>query len=190
MKKLLALLLVLGLATAANAGLIETVAAAMVFSVDGEPQPAEITIYNASDSVILDLDLLEGHSVLNLDFTWTLSNDQAELLTGSIALQAFDMGLSFTQADSQNVKIFGGQIWSPALAGPKTLVDQLELHCLDDTDVTLTIWMSGTTKIDGEEFYPDPWLGTVVHTLIIHQVPEPAMIVLLGLGSLLLRRRK
>ena len=36
----------------------------------------------------------------------------------------------------------------------------------------------------------DGTMGNVVDTLIIHQIPEPATIALLGLGGLLLRRRK
>jgi hypothetical protein len=54
------------------------------------------------------------------------------------------------------------------------------------------VTVTGTTLIGqttGYEQIPD---GTVVHTLMIHQVgiPEPATIALLGLGGLLLRRRK
>ena len=191
MKKLLALLLVLGVATAANAGLVDAVQDAFEFSVDGEPQPAEVTIIEVpSGSITLDLKLLAGHNVEALDFTWNLSNAQAELLYSGIVLEAFDMGLAVntTVSTPQLVKIAGGQIYSPAKAGPLTLMDGLVLHCLEDTDVVLTVTLSGSSIIDGETYYGP--IGEVLHTLVIHQIPEPATIVLLGLGGLLLRKRR
>ena len=190
MKKLLVLLMVLGLATAANASLLtDAVDAAFEFSVNGEPQPDEITLIAPSGEVTLDLKLLDGHTTTGIDFTWTLSNNQAELLYGNIALEGFDMGLAVNAASTpQSVKIAGGQIYSPAKAGPLTLVDNLILHCTEPTDVVLEICFSGILNVDGEIYYGP--IGEVLHTLIIHQVPEPATIALLGLGGLLLRRRR
>ena len=196
MKKLLVLMLVFAMASLANAtpvdDFIAAVDAAMEFSVNGEPQPAEISI-DVGSSITLDWKLLTGHTLKNVDFTWQLSNTSAELLAGNMVLDdGFDMGLSSSQADAQNVKIFGGQVWTPTgLAGPRTLMDLLTLQCLEMGDVTLDIIYTGTTKLDGEEYYSnDVPLGTVVHSLLVHQVPEPATMVLLSLGGLLIRRKK
>ncbi len=191
MKKVLFLLLVFGLTSAANAGLIEVVNAAFEFSVNGEPQPAEITLVAPSGEVTLDLKLLAGHTLGNLDFTWNLSNSQAELLYSGITLASYDFGLSVNvNSNAQSVRIAGGNIMSGDHSGPEVQVDNLILHCLEDTDLVLEVIYSGTTKIDGVSYFPAEWDGTVLHTLIIHQIPEPATIVLLGLGGLLLRKRR
>jgi hypothetical protein len=66
-------------------------------------------------------------------------------------------------------------------------MDGLVIHCLDTTDVILTVRVTENTVINGETIPID----TVLHTLTIHQIPEPATMALLGLGGLfLLRRRK
>jgi len=56
------------------------------------------------------------------------------------------------------------------------VLDAKELHCVGPASDDV-IWL-----IDAES-------GVVFDTLIIHQVPEPATMLLLGLGGLLLRRR-
>jgi len=56
------------------------------------------------------------------------------------------------------------------------VVDAKEFHCLTQgVDVTATLWGSGEVVVD---------------SFIIHQIPEPMTIGLLGLGGLFLRRRK
>jgi hypothetical protein len=55
---------------------------------------------------------------------------------------------------------------------------RLLFHCFATGDVTITLW-------DDSEGYDTPQ-----DTIIIHQVPEPMTIALLGLGGLLLRRRR
>jgi len=58
-----------------------------------------------------------------------------------------------------------------------TLVDLITLHCAGETgDATLYL-----VEYEGKE---------VFDTQVIHQIPEPASMLLLGLGGLLLRRRK
>jgi hypothetical protein len=64
-------------------------------------------------------------------------------------------------------------------------MQKLVLHCLAAGDVTLTVTALEGTKLDGV------WItDEVLHTLIIHQIPEPMTLTLLGLGSLILVRRK
>jgi hypothetical protein len=60
------------------------------------------------------------------------------------------------------------------------MVDNMILHCEAPGDVILTLW--GQDSVRGMELYD---------TQIIHQlIPEPITVALLGLGGLFLRRRK
>jgi hypothetical protein len=57
------------------------------------------------------------------------------------------------------------------------VLDAKELHCEGPSwDNVVMLWDGST--------------GDLLDTIIIHQVPEPATIALLGLGGLFLRRRK
>jgi hypothetical protein len=58
-----------------------------------------------------------------------------------------------------------------------TVVDVIRLHCLMEyVDILLTL--------------SDATTGEIYDTQVIHQIPEPMTIGLLGLGGLFLRRRK
>ena len=50
-------------------------------------------------------------------------------------------------------------------------------HCCEEVDVYIDLWDAG--DLTGPQ-----------DTILIHQIPEPATLVLLGLGGLFLRRRK
>ena len=191
MKKLLTLMIILGLASMANAGLI--------FTVNGLPQEPEVWL-EPSEIIELGLELSAGETITSYVFGYHLSNDQAELITDGASgshpdildpmtdiefPQGFDFPGELNANEAQYVKFSAGQLFSPAVAGPTILMAELYVHCLDATDVILTIDVEGTTIIDGVNVDE----GTV-HTLIIHQTPEPMTIALLGLGGLFLRRRK
>lgn len=190
MKKFLVLLIVFCLASMAHAGL--------VFTVNGEPQPPEITIA-PSDIIELDLELEAGQTIAGYQLTYTLSNEQAELIhdggTGShpeiiepMEDISFPWG-SFMAGKVNSRDEDGICSWIEITAsnfgnysaGPLVLMQDMYLHCLEGTDVTLTI--SGVVDLDGATGIP------VEHTLIVHQ-PEPMTVALLGLGGLFLRRRK
>ncbi len=68
-----------------------------------------------------------------------------------------------------------------------TLVDEIVLHCDYVGDVLLTL-----ANIYQDDNYgnPLPPVIQVFDTQIIHQIPEPMTLGLLGLGGLFLRRRK
>ena len=64
----------------------------------------------------------------------------------------------------------------PEMIPEGIVVDYIDFHCLGEGDVTLLL---------GTDIGVGDW-----DTQVIHQVPEPMTIALLGLGGLFLRRRK
>jgi len=181
MKKLLALVLVLGLTSLASADLILTV--------DGQPVtgPGEITLIAPSGTAELDLELTAGENIFSYDISYILSNAQAELITDDIEFPATFFYPSAVVWDEPQWVEISGQQWDAGseLQGPQVIMQGLILHCLDDTPVDLLVRVEGTTVVDGQVIP----VGTVLGMLHIEQVPEPVTIALLGLGSLFLRRR-
>jgi len=179
MKKLLALVLVLGLTSLASADLLLTV--------NGQPvTQGQITIA-PSQTIELDLELTAGENVQMWDVTYMLSNAQAEFVTGSMTYPTvFEFPGGFTvPPTAQMVEISAANFTGGPAAGPAMLMQGLILHCLEATPVDLTLYVSDYTVVDGQEVE----IGTVLGTLHITQIPEPVTIALLGLGSLFLRKR-
>lgn len=181
MKKFLVLLLVLGLATAAQAG--------FTYTVNGDPQPAEITIH-PSDIINIGLVLDAGSTTTGLTLDYKLLENRAIINTASIQWGAtFDFGPSAAVITPQWVQVSAAQMFSPAKSGLLAIMSGLQIHCEALGDVLLQIIVSGATDMNGQQLAP---VGTVVHSLLIHQtpIPEPMTLMLLGLGSLFLARRK
>jgi hypothetical protein len=182
MKKLLVLMMVLGIAGAANA--------ALLISVDGmvDPPDSQIEIME-SDWVTIDIwgdgqtDPSEFYLGLALEGPASLDIAGAEILyTGND--KYLDPGDDDYIAGLLGIQIpyyLIGLNDVPAVGTPKvplegTLVDGIRLHCDGVGEVTLIL-------TDNE--------GTILDTQVIHQiVPEPMTLGLLGLGGLFLRRRK
>jgi hypothetical protein len=191
MKKVLVFMLVLGLASSANAIVIQ-------ISVDGDPDPVDSQIVlEASQELVLDVHSPSGHSGGAADdIYWAMIVDP---LDGSISGGALTAGApdasSVLGQDLQSqwpgwgsdpaTGPWGAIASYGAAFAPGTYIDQLIFHCergtypdpVDTTVLLLQRDAAGTV--------------TVADSLIIHQIPEPMTIALLGLGGLaLLRRRK
>lgn len=178
MKKLLVLLMVLGMASFANA--------AIVISVNGDTNVEEITI-NASDTITVDVyNLGSGSDPIDflayLDFYYTSEGSYA-LSNARLGPAAGDFPASFIGPydngyDGEEYEI--DQAWAVGSSEVTGAIFLVDMHCeLAGTDVIVELW-------DARVGFDAP-----VDLLTIHQVvPEPITIGLLGLGGLFLRRRK
>lgn len=187
MKKFLALLLVLGMASSASA--------ILQISVDGDPEPvdSQITIL-PSDTLILDIWTDTGLAMFQSQ-TWQLVCD---VTLGTVGYDgqpgvkvAGDGSLFSPPYTVENAAIIspagmegvaGLAVTFGGIAAGTVLFDQILFHCDAEGDVILQLWDA-----------PDGGAPTtLLDQVIIHQVvPEPMTVALLGLGGLfLLRRRK
>jgi len=187
MKKLLVLMMVLAMAGMANA--------ALLISVDGEVDPPETEVTLYAPSGVADIDLwgdgeepmgtfylgISGPATLDIsDPNWVYPGNNVDVwwedipdLADYIESQGYLVGDTFANFTMNDL------VTPPAVPAPLDgiLVNNLPLHCEGLGEVLLVV-------TNGE--------GLVLDTQIIHQVPipEPMTVVLLGLGGLLLRRRK
>jgi hypothetical protein len=185
MKKLLILMLVLGVASVANATLL--------LSVDGEIDPPETEVsLTPSQEAVIDIHgfdnpesvgfmgwiTIQGPGAINAGsptYLWetsTVNNMSDPPLTEYIAALA-DLGYpGVVDIIEFNIQDLNEPVGEPANG---LLIDGLIFHCEDVGEVTLTMMDLDLVVFDVQ---------------VIHQVPEPMTLTLLGLGGLLLRRRK
>jgi hypothetical protein len=165
MKKLLVLMMVLGLVSSAYA--------LPSLSVNGDPAPDEITL-TVSSVVTIDVesDTTNGYTVYlemwpeNTYGEW-YSDVTVTADAGSLAAVHTTSYVGTYQLTAAGVTDY--------FPGVHFLID---FHCLAVGDVGITLYASD--------------YSTVIDSMTIHQteVPEPITIGLLGLGGLFLRRRK
>jgi len=174
MKKYVVAILVLCMASLATAGI--------QLSVNGQPAPDEITIA-PSDWVSIDVmdDLLGGRPDFIL---YTDVYGLADLKDPQLGNAAGNFPATFAgpyagteTANGIPQEFFVNQAWAVGTAPVPGVIFLFDLHCAGPGDVLIELW-------DDRAGYDAP-----VDTLIIHQVPEPATLAILGLGGLLLRRK-
>jgi len=190
MKKLLALVLILGMASMASA--------ALQISVGGnqEPVDSEITIA-PSDELILDI-WTDAAITPGGNATWALTVDTTKGdISGGTALLGSPYIL-IVQGETENfasvIPPTGEEgVWGSLLNGDfvggssipagTTLFDDFLFHCVGEGDAVINLF---DNVVEGTP------MGNPVDSVIIHQqIPEPMTLSLLGLGGLgLLRRRR
>jgi hypothetical protein len=184
MKKLLIFILVIGMASAANAMVLG-------ISADGDPDPVDSTIVLApSETIELDIFDTEGYSIgddvyfvlVTLPSVGTISGGEINLASNpppDTYVLDDAVGTGFWPGPENGI---GGSIvyyGTSGTFGPGVYIDGIEFHCEGPGDAVIELW----TSID----FVDWGLEDAV---TIHQVPEPTTVLLLGLGGLLLRRRR
>ena len=191
MRKLLILIVVLGVASMANA--------ALQISVNDEQEPVD------SEIIIDPVDVPSG--ILTLDI-WTdaiigaFSSQTIALIAtddtvGTVDGSGYSSPLAFNLVgqveDFPSVNNpagstgpFGGYFTAAAIPLGSTLYDDILFHCEAGGDAVIELWDMTETEVGS-----DVWnLTTLLDSVTVHQIPEPMTMVLLGLGGLLLRRRK
>jgi hypothetical protein len=176
MKKLLVLALVLAMAPLANA--------ALLLSVDGVVDPPDTSIVVAP-SDILNIDIWgDGETApgafylgIYVDGPGTLDISQAVILYPGSATDIYfeDLGgMLGTKEPVVHIELNDTPSSGPKAPLTGTLVNNILFHAEFAGDATLALF-------DGD--------GILLDTQVIH-IPEPVTMVLLGLGGLMLRRRK
>lgn len=174
MKKVLVLMMVLGFAASANA--------AIMISLDGDTTVDEVTIF-VSDWIVVDI-YEDGMSqppdyICYLDIGPIADGDYT-LANARLGPGAGDLPSSFVQGTYAGYDDFEfTQAWAVGSTPTAGIIFEVDLHCesvAPDGMVQVNLYNAGGTLVDSAVIYQD--------------IPEPATIMLLGLGGLLLRRRK
>ncbi len=235
MKKLLVLMLVLGMASLANATIVDVVKAGLG-SLGHTGESTDPLRGDLGETIEIKLVLnsnpypgtaypsYDGYLLSTMDFSLDVSGpgtlDAGTKDKDGNPVWKYDTRLSpFAVVDPTGAtnppydeiadgldRIMGVALTpvAPPLTGstgPIPLVWDLIITCTGDGNLTLDLSIDGVSeyspysKMDGISPYPvDPgWVLMVngdLGDLVIHQVPEPATIALLGLGGLCLLRRR
>ena len=178
MRKLLILMLVLGMASMANA--------ALSLLVDGVDAGSEITL-TTTDTIWIGVDNVSPTGQGMFDAFVMIAEESYGVAeaggswTGGNAVYS-PPGVPAAFASYWGPITGFGDVWYLVNSSPTTdvagagLTGAFEFHCDvlgDDVVINLQDAAAG-----------------IVDTLIIHQIPEPMTMALLGVGALLLRRRK
>ena len=183
MKKLLTLMLVLGMASLANAALT------LQISVDGNLEPVDSEIYVIpSETIYLDIwttaDITPGVG----EGYYALACSTADAtISGGVVNFPGEPGLSIEDDPvGVGIPVPAGHngVWGmialstvSEIPAGTILFNEIGFHCeWAPNDVMVTLYDADTMEI--------------LDTVTIHQIPEPATMALLSLGGLLLLRRR
>ncbi|MFH1616632.1 MAG: PEP-CTERM sorting domain-containing protein [Planctomycetota bacterium] len=199
LKKSVVMLVVCGLAASAFAIL------AIQPVVGGQ---TEIEVY-PSDVFYVDLmwlnDVLFGSGVTGQTNGELTSADMHLLIQGPatiVDVNALTLNVDYTGAaggvnpSDQLGGVFSVYSWGAGANPGEIIIDHIGIHCDAIGDVIITVSVSGAVQGISTVDWEHPLdvgnggPGVTPMQLIVHQIPEPMTIALLGLGGLFLRRRK
>ena len=174
MKKLLIVLLVLGTASLAQAAVLEL---SIDGSRNGEDTTQEITICTDT-TITIDVycndaaspadDFWLGITASDGDGAWVADTDVTYVAMGnarSLTVSAYDSDWWYGTTGVSTDPAPTTGIWC-----------EIDFECTSEGDAYIYLY--------------DYTYTTVRDTILVHQIPEPMTIALLGLGGLFLRRRK
>ena len=111
-----------------------------------------------------------------------------------------DIGANHVEyVDSQTLIVAAGYVSQTQMfmmPFPDIAIDHIGIHCTDLGDVTITVATTNVADALGNVVYlrtdelAEKDMESIGGSMIVHQVPEPMTVLLLGLGGLFLRRRK
>jgi hypothetical protein len=191
MKKLLAVLMVLSMAAIANAALVinvngktggasidpnETATISIVATEEQSPSDLYLFVMDGS------LGTVSGGSVVWPDFSSTAGEITLHQGAGDQYVNTVHQCGWLYATQTYYINLIGNT--SPPLVMNGTVVNGITYHAEIAGDSTIILG-NGNIVDDGQAV-----LMPILDTVVIHQVPEPMTIGLLGLGGLLLRPRK
>ena len=188
MKKLLVLMLVASLTALASG--MPIITTDLQISVNGDPNPIDSDIYLfPSQTAMLDIVAPAGWVYPEYTIYWGLVVAPADgTITGgvvhippapdaSMMLDWADIGVFF--AEHGNGVVGSIDSWGALTAPAGTYFDGIIFHCeRANYNTVVQLW---ATPGDFETF-------ELLDQVVIHQIPEPATMFLLGLGGLLFRK--
>jgi hypothetical protein len=184
MKKLLVLALVLSMATMASA--------ALQITAGGDRNATEITLL---PSDIIELGIWTDAQIsagIGESGGWGLVISNVATISGGVSLFPTEPGISIFDDIVGNLGLpvpegtngVGGMILITGvianIPGQADIYNGITIHCNGPGDAVISLVLAND---DYSAF-------TVVDSIIVHQIPEPFTMGLLGLGGLFLRRRK
>jgi len=182
MNKLAVFLLVLGLTSIADASNVGKIMQLSVNGIVADEYFADAPL-EASDTVTLDIMLADGFAMDAMELELEVIGPATISPPDPIFIPPWPP-IEIIPRDPQHILIVG--VWFGSVDGK--IVDFITLHCEGEGDVVAQLNSIGVNHIVA----PEDRLLTAADlgSIVIHQVPEPMTISLLGLGSLLLLRRR